>query len=220
MQAYLLEHLDTCHKIARDQVYDIYADESELVGLPKAWVGKPIMKQEVMANYWLPYIHDLYIFSHLAKVIPPEGNDLRKVDDLVNYILDPRFQALREGYGYAWIKERRTCYGWGWSPHLPGYQGFDFATPHQANGLVQRVELMAHFPSARASAWLRNCLEHLEGFRTERGTYCFPASYLVEREGYYVSGSHMGLGQSPRNQSVREVESTFRMLRISHLLRS
>lgn len=220
MQAFLLEHLDTCHKIARDQVYDIYADESELVGLPKAWVGKPIIKQAVMANYWLPYIHDLYVFSHLAKVIPLRGDDLRKVDELVRYILDPRFQALREGYGYAWIKERRTCYGWGWSPHLPAYQGFDFATPHQANGLVQRIELMAHFPAARASAWFQNCLVHLEGFRTERGTYCFPSNILIEREGYYVSGSHMGLGESPRNQSVREVESTFRMLRIKCLNRS
>jgi hypothetical protein len=82
------------------------------------------------------------------------------------------------------------------------------------------VELMAHFPAARASAWFRNCQEHLEGFRTERRTYCFPANYLVEREGYYVSGSHMGLGESPRNQAVREKESTFRMLRIKRLNRS
>ena len=67
MKGFLLEHLQTCHKIARDQVYDLYADEAELVGLPKAWAGKPIVKQEVMANYWLPYIHDLYVFAHLPR---------------------------------------------------------------------------------------------------------------------------------------------------------
>ena len=217
MREYILAHLDICHKIARDQVYDIYADEEELVGLPKAWIGKPIIKQEVMANYWLPYIHDLYVFAHLPQGFL-DADELRKLYELVRYILDPRFQALREGYGYAWIKERRTCYGWGWSPHLPGFKGFDFTSPYQAAGLVQRIELMTHFPAARVSTWFQNCLEYLESFRAKGGTYCFPASYLVEREGYYVSGSHMGLGQSPRNQLAREIESTFRMLKIKHLI--
>jgi hypothetical protein len=134
MKAWLRAHLQVCHKTARDQVFDIYADESELVGLPKAWKGKPILKQEVMASYWLPYIHDLYVFAHLPAELLDE-TARHQVNDLIAYILDPRFQALREGYGYAWIKERRTCFGWGWSPHLK-----DDATR------VQRLELMAHFP--------------------------------------------------------------------------
>jgi hypothetical protein len=217
MGKFLLSHLDTCHKIARDQVYDIYVGEAELAGLPKAWAGKPILKQEVMGDYWLPYIHDIYIFAHLpAGFLDETGN--RKVDELIRYILDPRFQALHEGYGYAWIKERRTCYSWGWSPHLPGYNGLDFDRPYHTGNLVQRLELMAHFPAAHGSAWFRRCLDHLEEFRTPQGTYLFPGNYLRESEGYYVSGYHMGLGENRHKKTGLEIESTFRMLKIRSLI--
>jgi len=215
MRAFLQEHLRICHKIAHDQVYDLYADQAELVGLPKAWVGKPIIKQDVMARYWLPYIHDLYVFAHL----PPDLLDEEArgmIADLLGYILDPRFQALREGYGYAWIKERRTCYGWGWSPHLPGFRRFDALPGSRVTPFLARVELLAHFPRGRQSAWFQQAVQHLEGYRTDWGTYRFPGVYLHEAEGYYVSGYGMGLGESRRGAGA-EVESTFRMLRIRAL---
>jgi len=213
MAEFLHSHLRACHKIARDRVYDIYADEAELSGLPKAWAGKPIIKQEVMANYWLPYIHDLYVFAHLPpSMLNQEASQM--IDDLVAYILDPRFQALREGYGYAWIKERRTCYSWGWSPHLPGFQGFAALGEAQATPLVGRVELLAGFPRGRQSSWLQEALRHLEGFQTAQGTYRFPGPYVRESEGYYVSGYGMGLGENRRKPLGMEVESTFRMAKV------
>jgi hypothetical protein len=216
MKGFLLEHLQTCHKIARDQVYDLHADESELVGLPKAWAGKPIMKQEVMANYWLPYIHDLYVFAHF----PPELLDARSramIDDLLAYILDPRFQALRNGYGYAWIRSRHTCYGWGWSPHLPGFWGFDSLPDAKVTPFFSRLELLARIPSGRQSAWFKGALQHLEEFRTSQGVYRFPGGYLRESEGYYVSGYGMGLGENRRKSLGLEVESTFRVLKMRRL---
>jgi hypothetical protein len=219
MRAFLREHLSMCHMVACDRVYDLYADESELVGLPKAWVDKPILKQDVMAHYWLPYIHNLYVLAHL----PPDLLDTEArgmIGDLLAYILDPRFQALREGYGYAWIKERRTCYGWGWSPHLPGYKGFDALPGSTVTPFLARVELLAHFPQGRQSAWLRQAIQHLEGYRTVQGTYRFPSVYLHEAEGYYVSGYGMGLGESRRKSVGVEVESTFRMLKIRALYQS
>ena len=213
MQDFLLEHLQVCHKIARDQVYDLYADEAELVGLPKAWAGKPIIKQEVMANYWLPYIHDLFVFAHFPAALL-DAHARGMIDDLVAYVLDPRFQALREGYGYAWIKERHTCYGWGWSPHLPGFQGFRSLPQSKTTPLISRLELLARIPSGRQSEWFKAALVHLEGFRTSQGLYRFPANYLCEAEGYYVSGYGMGLGESRRKPLGLEVESTFRALKI------
>ena len=206
MNEFLLSHLQNCHKIARDGVYDIYEAESELAGLPKAWQGKPIIKQEVMANYWLPYIHDLYVFAHLPTDLLDESTT-RMIGELVAYILDPRFQALREGYGYAWIKERRTCYGWGWSPHVS-----DNATR------VQRIELLAHFTRARQSVWFQESLRFLESFRTPEERYRLPGEYLRESESYYVSGNGMGLGEDRRKATGIEIESTFRMLKIKSLI--
>lgn len=212
MKTYLRQHLENVHKIARDKVFDIYADPAELVGLPKAWVGKKVMKQEIMANYHLPSIHDMYVLAHYPVELLDEQAE-GMITDVVSYILDPRFQTLKDGYGYAWIKERRTCYGWGWSPHLPGYNGFEFEGG-KASNLVQRIELMAHFPLARQSQWFQESLKHLEGFKTEQDTYRFPGSYLRESEGYYVSGYHMGLGENRRKKAGLEIESTFRMLKI------
>ena len=58
------------------------------------------------------YIHDLYIFGNFPPNLLNENTSMM-INKLVKYILNPNFQALRDGYGYAWIKERRTCYGWG-----------------------------------------------------------------------------------------------------------
>jgi hypothetical protein len=206
MQDFLLEHLQNCYKIAHDQVYDIYADETELAGLPKAWKNKPIIKQEVMVNYWLPYIHDLYVFSHFPSSLRNENND-RMIDDLIGYILDPRFQALHNGYGYAWIKERRTCYGWGWSPHLR-----DDAT------LLQRLELMMRFPRGKESTWAHESMYYFGSYRTPEGRYRLPHKYLREGEGYYVSGYGMGLGENRRKSIGIEIESTFRIFKLFSLV--
>jgi hypothetical protein len=208
MQDFLLEHLQICYKIVHDRVYDIYADANELAGLPKAWKDKPIIKQEVMANYRLPYMHDLYVFSHFPSSLRNENTD-KMIDGLIEYILDPRFQALHNGYGYAWIKERHTCYSWGWSPHFT-----------KDATLVQRLELLVRFPRRHLSPWVQESLEFLEGFRTPEGRYHLPGGYLREAEGYYVSGYGMGLGESRRKTIGIEIESTFRMLKILSLFNS
>lgn len=205
MQDFLIQHLETCHKIARDQVFDIYASGEELVGLPKAWAGKPIMKQEVMANYWLPYIHDLYVFAYFPDSLRNETTN-RMIGELIDYILDPRFQSLKDGYGYAWIKERRTCYGWGWSPHFN-----KDASP------VQRVELLARFERGRQSPVFQDLLGYLDTFALGDDRFLFPTDYLRESEGYYITGAGMGLAEGRKKSTWIEIESTFRMLKIKKL---
>jgi len=219
MSGFLRQKLDDVHKIAADRVFDIYADDAELVGLPKVWAGKRIMKQAVMANYHLPSIHDLYILAYYPTELI-DGQTRARIDQIISYVLEPRFQALQDGYGYAWIKARRRCYGWGWSPHLPGFCDGGFVQPVNPISLVQRIELMAHFPRALDSTWFKQALQHLEQFRTETGTYCWPDHYLVDKKvGYYVSGYLMGLGETRRGKAGLEIESTFRMLKIQKLIR-
>ena len=85
--------------------------------------------------------------------------------------------------------------------------------------MVQRVELMAHFPSARRHHWFRDCIEHLDSFRTEDGTWLLPRHYLKEeRVRYWVTGAHMGLEESRRSSRAIELESTFRLLKIRRLI--
>lgn len=214
MEDYLCELVDIMHKIARDQVFDIYACGDELKGLPSAWAGKPVIKQEVIAHYHLPLIHDLYVLASLPGWMVDEAT-ARKIDNIVRYVLDPRFQALQPGFGYAWIKERRTCYHWGWSPHMCGFAKCEWQSENDAGRLVQQLELMAHFRAACDSRWFQAGLRHLEWRRGEQGTYLFPAGYLRDLPaGYYVNGAYLGLGENRRLRRGLEIESTFRMARI------
>jgi hypothetical protein len=214
MQDYLCALVDINHKIARDQVFDLYATGDELKGLPRAWAGKPILKQAVVADYHLPLIHDLYVLANLPAWMCDE-TITEKINDIIHYVLDPRFQAFPPGYGYAWIRERRTCYSWGWSPHLAGFSESNWQDLAVAGQLVQQLELMASFPAARESRWFQSGLRHLEFYRGEDGIYCFPVHYLRDApSGYYVSGYCMGLDENRRLHRGLEIESTFHMSRI------
>ena len=214
MQDYLCGHIETLHKIARDHLYDLYASGDALKGLPRAWAGKPILKPEIMAAYHLPLIHDLYVLAHLPAWMVDDDIG-GKIDELIGYVIDPRFQSLRRGYGYAWIKERHACYAWGWSPHLVGFHDLNWQEPDPTGSLVQQMELMARFRAARESRWFQAALRYLEFFRTGEGAYCFPPHLLRDQPtGYYVSGACMGLGENRRTRRGLEIESTFHRARI------
>ena len=217
LENFLSRRLDNLYQTVRKGTYDIYADPGDYSDIPKARQGQLILKPEFypQSEFMLPYIHDMYALANF----PPDMQDAetrRKISAVVRYILRPEYQALPDGYGLLREGTRRY-YAIGWSVHLPGYKGSDFGD-WDAGLLVQRTELMAHFPAARKHRWFRDCMAHLEGFRTSRGTYLFPRGYLKERrEGYWVAGAHMGLEENRRSSRAFEMESTFRILKIKSL---
>jgi hypothetical protein len=217
LRDFINQRLDDLYQTARKGTYDIYADPEAYSDVPKARQGQPIVKPEFypQGELMLPSIHDMYAVTNF----PSDMQDAaakQRISTVVRYILHPEYQALPDGYGLL-RAGRRRYYAIGWKVTLPGYKGFDFSD-WDAGLLVQRIELMAHFPAAGKHPWLKNCMEHLESFRTPRGTYLFPRRYLREkREGYWVSGAHMGLEENRRSSRALEIESTFRMLTIKQL---
>ena len=150
-----------------------------------------------MANYHLLWIHDLYVLANLPAWMVDETM-ARKIDDIINYVFDPRFQELQPGFGYVWIKERRACYHWGWSPHLSSFKECDWQSASDAGMLVQQMELMAHFPVVCELKWFQAGLRRLEWHRTEQGTYLFPADYLRdEPTGYRRQRRLPWIGRKP-----------------------
>ena len=212
VMALVERRLEAIARIAAERNYDIHLGEDEQVGLPKQWAGKPIIRLEMAPTTGttpLPLVHDLFAFAYLPRERLSESAR-RMLADIVAYVLDERYRALPEGYGYLWSKAIRTCYGCGWSLDLP-----DLASPsiHQQGKVVQRLELLARLPGGRDSAWFQEGLQLLESFRTERGTYRFPPAYLREmKAGYYIGGEYMGLEENRRQAQALELESTFRML--------
>lgn len=206
-------------RLAAQKTYDIHLTEAQLNGLPKQWVGKPIINPDMdpmTGTTPLPLIHDLRAFAYM----PPESlSDVirQQLDDIVTYVTDERYRALPPGYGYIWSGDnRRMCYACGWNLDLPD---LDSAKSYEQRKIVQRLELLAHFPAAHQSAWFQEGMRLLETYRTERGTYCFPAAFLTEaKAGYYVGGEYMGLEDTRRTAKTLELESTFRMLLLKKLI--
>ena len=140
----------------------------------------------------------------------------RSIDAVARYVLHDDYQSLAPGYGTIRMGRYRF-WAIGWDVKLPGFRS-GRPDPRTAALALQRIELMAGFPRARRTAWFRAWLQHLDEFRTERGTWAFPRSYLPEkRSGYWVLASYRGLEENRRRALALEIESTFRMLTIKQL---
>jgi hypothetical protein len=210
---FVKHRMELLSQLAAERNYDIHMSEAELVGLPRQWVGKPIIRPDLVPTHGgrpLPLIHDIFAFAYLPAVFLKDQNR-QQLEDIVAYVTDERYQTFPPGYGYIWPEtNRQVCYACGWNLDLPD---LDSDNPYQQRKIVQRMELLAHFPAARKSPWFQKGMQILETYQTERGTYNFPSTYLVEmKAGYYVGGEYMGLEDNRRNPKTLELESTFRML--------
>ncbi len=218
LRTFLSNRLNNLHRAARKRIYDVYLDEDALADLPKAWCGKLIIKHEhspLSDDHPLPTIHDIYALSHFPSDMMVAGKATEKINDIIDYILSPDFQSLPFGYGHLFEPQKRRYYAMGWSPHLPAYGGLHFENALYEAMFVQRLELMAHFQVAHRSQWFLDSIQYLEQYRNKQGIYCLPACFLREQKnGYYVTGAYMGLGENRRKKRGREIESTFRMLKI------
>ena len=221
---FIKERTNLLFKIASDKQFDIHLSDAELVNYPKRpkfWSTHPVIRPECDpggSEKPLPLIHDIFCLAYLPKSFI--DNDLKnKIDKIIEYVLDERFQALPEGYGLVFYKKNRTYYGMGWKPELPCLHNFD--SEYEKGMLVLYMELMANFQVARKSSWFNNCLDYLQQFQTSNGTYCFPSSFLKDvKNNGYVGGMSMGLGENRKLTNAYEIESTFRMLLIKKRLNS
>ena len=210
---YLLKmRLDMVHDFARKGDYDIYAN-------PRKYLRRlPVIKPELTpgGDCRLPLIYDI---AGWAACLPECGTkeELAKADTIISYILDKDYQKFPWGYG---IMGDGTGRKWslGWSVYLDRYKGApDRKSPHRS--IVHAISLLINFKAARHHWWFKESLDHLEGFRTNEGTYRFPPDYLQEKNvGYWVNGVHMGLEGIRRTDRALELESTFWMAKFHQLL--
>jgi hypothetical protein len=207
VRAYFRHRLAILYEMASKRDYDLYITPEVKNRVPSAWRDKPVYKPEYYADrvVRLPSCYDLYALAHWPAESSDEG---RQIEEIVAYLADPRFQATPGGY--LWDVEKRRCYA----------AGRVFLACLNENRKVLFLELMARFKSCYEQPWFRDTFTDLESYRTDRGTYCFPSEYLVERRNsYYIyNGAHMGLGENRRRRQWREIESTFRMANIKRLM--
>jgi hypothetical protein len=148
----------------------------------------------------LPHIHDLYLLAAAR-----EPSDLAPVADLV---ASPAYQALPDGIGLLAIEGGRRLDVHGWLAHLPGLAEY---APAGGSPLL-RLALAARYRTLAAAPGIVATRKLLDAHRTPEGRWRLPAHLLPEREGYWVSGAHLGLEDDRRRRVAREVESTVRVL--------
>lgn len=201
---WLISRIEKLYHSASTGSFDFYYPPEEAAGVPNAWKGKPIYRDEYghTAGYSLPTCYDLYSLSYCPPVLGGE-NLQDKLETIAAFLSDPRFQSTQGGYG--WDRVKRRCYA----------AGRVFLACVMPARLVLFLELAARFESARESNWFQEGLGRLESHRTRRGSYLFPRELLTERTGTHLyAGCHMGLGEDRRKPLALELESSFHMLYI------
>ena len=216
---FMKNSLDVLSKFTDSGNYDIYVENREdYKGLPKNWKDSSIIKPQLLKEYGFcyPMVYDLIGLSSMYSLGDCKINE--KVDSVIKYIVSDDFHnKIRDGYGIL-VAGQGRYHSMGWDPKLPGYFDVsDYAktSPHK---LLYFADILSRYPIAVKSRWYRDVISHLEQFKTEIGTYCFPKEYLREKSGYAVQGFHLGLGENKRRKTWCEVESTFIMFKLKKTL--
>jgi hypothetical protein len=211
--AFVARRLDTLWKTACAEDYDIYAPPGIYTDMAPRYRDVPVVDPRLYPDFSFafPFLHDILWMAHFAAHLGPDA--ARQIDVVVRYALDPRYQAIRRGYGMI-RAGKRHYYVMGWSVHLPGYGGAPIEE-RDAAVYLQWLDILGRLPAAREHPWFRSGLDFVRGFRTAEGRYRFPRAFLPEKaSGYWVLGAHLGLEENRRAEQALEVESTFRALRL------
>ena len=117
----IAERVHVVHEFIRKKNYDIYVDPVGYPTIPKQRAMHPLVNPVLYEkNVWkLPTVHDIFAFANLPEALR-NSSIQSKIDDIIEYILDERYQRLYRGYGLMLVPPRAYYY-MGWSVHLDHY---------------------------------------------------------------------------------------------------
>lgn len=187
--------------------FDIYVDTSNY-SVPNQYSDKklvnPILHQNNEID--LPLIYDIFVFSNIYNKVSTSFRN--KLDTIIDYITDSRYQSF--DYGYGVIKSEKSKYHFmGWSAHLPLFNK-DLSIDYFKKGLIYRIALFSKFKNIGIQSWLNRTIEKLKDFKQDDYRYCFPSILLPEtKDSYFMNGRHTSLNENRRQKIGKTVESTF-----------
>lgn len=214
------DRLDAIHKVAQEKLFDIYQDDRKLPKKPPVWADVGVLKDELNpfslnVEKPLPTIYDIWSLAYYTDTCT-DMEKAQKINDIVAYIFDPEFQKIREGYGLIWVESRRRYHACGWSPTLPFYEIEGHPAQSVPYPLLDCLDFMSHFKTVHQSKWFHDCLNHLEQYKTEKGTYIFPKAYLHKKyiDKAFLNEKNLSLKRNERELLKRELVSTMKMVEI------
>lgn len=211
---YMLGSLDEMYNFAKKKIYDIYLDEEErkkLTKVPKDWANSDyFIKPNLIREYGFAYplIYDIVGMHKLYGLKETEVD--RKINEVISYISADEFHCkISDGYGIL-VEEGGKYHSMGWDPKYPGWFNLpSYMETDNVPKLLFFAECISKYPISHKTKWYIDLLNYVEKYRTEIGTYLFPAEWLKESSGYAVLGHHLSFGENRRKKNWREIESTF-----------
>lgn len=204
---FLIDRICTIHDFVAQDSYDIYDDISVYKGIPKSFQNRPIIRPELYekGKMKFPLEHDIYGFAYL---MPKLSSALQeKVNDIISYILDDRFQVVKDGYGL--LSDKKNYWAMGWDP-----KPINLRRDYCYNPILLKMDLLSRFSVAVDSAWFNQALELINQYADTKGIYHFPKNFLAEKDSCWILGNHMGFGENRRQRDALTIEGTLRALLI------
>lgn len=187
--------------------YDIYSSTTSFK-IPSQYKAKKLVNPILYETneLALPLVYDIFIFYHVYDKLPEDLK--KKIDCIVEYISDYRYQSF--DYGYGLIKSQQNKYHFmGWSLHLPLYNEA-LSTGYFKNGLIHRMVLLSKFKNANLDTWINRVLNKLKDFQYDEYLYSFSNEYLPEmKNSYFMNGRHTSLNENRRKRIGKTIESTY-----------
>ena len=208
---YLLEfvkdRIATIYGFTIQNRYDIYDNISKLKGIPKSFQNRPIIWANLYENgkFCFPLEYDIYGLAYASGKL--SGDFQRKINGIIRYIMDSRFQSIADGYGVLY--DQKGYWAMGWDP-----KPTDIDKDFKYNPILLKLDLLGRFPAAVNTEWFARAIELINRYAYTDGIYKFPSSYLTEKDSCWILGNHMGLGENRRQKDALTIEGTFRALKI------
>lgn len=197
--------IDQVYEFTMQNRFNLYVDPEGFPKIPSSFQKHHQLVDPALYSTGMtviPNIHDIFVLRDFYKRHADKEQE-KKIDQIVTYILHPSYQSLPPGYGIMFVPPR-TYYGIGWDVLLHGKD------PEENPALyLQRFSLMSEFSSVKTSEYYRQAMDHMNKYLSEDGLYQLPKEYLPEKTGYFVTGSHMGLGVNRRRKEWSKLESSY-----------
>lgn len=193
IRKYMSKRLDLLYNFTSQKNYDLY-DESIYIGIPKNFNNRRILRPELYVDNVIrtPLIYDVYMLAELIK--EASSDDKKKIDTIMQYILDNAYGKIDDGYGLLVTGPRRYL-AMGWDAKLPVIHKSELTSR-----MLHRLELMSNFDVAVNHQWFKQVYTICESYKDEDGMYLFPKECMAENESNWVYGNHMSYGENRRKK--------------------
>jgi len=172
--------VDNVYKVAENNIFDFYETDPSKIrsGRPKRWQNRPIIKDIhncEAGEMPLPTTYHVEGMLNIYEYVKADETK-EKIDGIIQYILDPRYQKTGGNYGIHYDGLKKTYHSSSSGLALPNYES---DTPSANMCLLEKLSLS---PVMRKSEWFEKCMADLEQYRTERGTYSCDHFKLISNE--------------------------------------